>query len=143
MENLSLSLTSLSSSPQRSAMQPSSHLLMQKRTIEIDLVSFLVAHLTIILVDFVSVGRHQKGSASYFMESEESVGLLSQHEASPFPAANVQGEKFQSDTSAYGTAADGTKDSVFVYSQSGLSSSEAEESLELHGRNELPEKVIP
>ena len=91
----------------------------------------------------MSVGRHQKGSASYFMESEESVGLLSQHEASSFPAANVQGEKFQSDTSAYGTAADGTKDSVFVYSQSGLSSSEAEESLELHGRNELPEKVIP
>ena len=43
MENLSLSLTSLSSSPQRSAMQPSSHLLIQKRTIEIELVSFLVA----------------------------------------------------------------------------------------------------
>ena len=56
MENLSLSLTSLSSSPQRSAMRPSSHLLIQKRTIEIELVSFLVARQqrSLILGFFVS-----------------------------------------------------------------------------------------
>ena len=54
MENLSLSLTSLSSSPQRSATQPSSHLLMQKRTIEIKLVSFLVDQ-GLLIVLFVSV----------------------------------------------------------------------------------------
>ena len=53
MENLSLSLTSLSSSPQRSATQPSSHLLMQKRTIEIKLVSFLVDQ-GLLIVLFVS-----------------------------------------------------------------------------------------
>ena len=54
MENLSLSFTSLSSSPQRSATQPSSHLLMQKRTIEIKLVSFLVDQ-GLLIVLFVSV----------------------------------------------------------------------------------------
>ena len=61
MENLSLSLTSLSSSPQRSATQPSSHLLMQKRTIEIKLVSFLVDQ-GLLIVLFVSVRSCENSS---------------------------------------------------------------------------------
>ena len=43
----------------------------------------------------------------------------------------------------YGSADVKMEDAIPFYSQSGLCSSEAEELLEKHGRNELPEKMIP
>ena len=35
------------------------------------------------------------------------------------------------------------KEDPFVYSQEGLTTSEAEALLKIHGKNELPEKVVP
>ena len=72
MENLSLSLTSLSSSPQRSATQPSSHLLMQKRTIEIKLVSFLVDQ-GLLIVFFVSEKVSRKFHETFLVHEKKKI----------------------------------------------------------------------
>ena len=74
---------------------------------------------------------------------EESVGLLSsRQQPSSSSCASLRDESTGGCT-PYGSADDKREDAIPFYSQSGLRSSEAEELLEKHGRNELPEKVIP